>query len=292
MTPPPPSPDVSKGLALSLESSFLGFFAHAGFTAAVLGKGIRPQFLTGASSGSLIASLAAAGFSSGEIREVIFPSKFKWSFFEWPGIARGIGMMLWLRGACGLSSGKKVRRYLEGVFARRVTRIEDCPAGQLSIAVANLSKLSTEILTDGEIAAAVVASFSVPILMSPQKLPSGYCWDGGVANSCPFDHFADDPAVHTVITHHIEGNSVGSDWSSLAFRPRISDAFGRGHQLITNEMHGLRVRRLEDAGKRLIAVTTSCPRPGLFSRRKTLDQCYQAGYDSGSAFADKFLAGS
>lgn len=291
MAAPEPLPAPTPGLALSLESSYFGFYAHAGFAAALLAKGIRPTYLTGASSGSVIAMLLGAGFSTEEIRNIIFDPKLKWSFCEVRGLARGFAMMFYWPGVSGLTTANRARKHLATVLRDRAPNIEDCQFAEVSLAVANLDHLRTELVTEGDSASAMVASCAFPCLIAPQKLDRGYCWDGGVANSSPFLHYAEDDRVQTIITHHIHHPSIADRWNQPGFRPRIADTFARGHLLITEEIHRLHLQRMTDAGKRMLPVTTTTDRPGLFSRRASQHALYDAGWESGSTFAGQYLAG-
>ena len=56
-----------RGVALCLNSSFLGFFAHAGFLDALTGLGVRPVAISGASAGALVAGAHAAGLEPREL---------------------------------------------------------------------------------------------------------------------------------------------------------------------------------------------------------------------------------
>ena len=287
----PPPDDKIPGLALSFESSFFGFYAHAGFAAALLEKGIRPSFLTGASAGSLIAVLVGAGFTSEEIRTIIFSKSFKWGFWEAKSFLRGWAMSVYFPGVSGLSSGRHAVKHLAGVLRDRMPRLEDAKQGEVSIAVANLNKLTSEILTHGDSASAIVASCAVPVLIAPQKIGDHYYSDGGLANSSPFLHYADDPRVDTIITHHIRHTGRGDAWAKPAFKPRIADTLAVGHLLITEEIHRLHLERMKLAGKKMLPVTTITDRPGLFSGRKTQERCYELGWESGEQFAGDGLRG-
>jgi NTE family protein len=287
MHPPEPPPDSTPGLALSLESSFFGFYAHAGFAAGLLESGIRPQFFSGASAGSMISVFLAAGFSTREIRDIIFSRKFKWAFWELKSFARGFAMMLYWPGVAGLTSFRHAEKYFSGLLKDRAPNLEDCRHGEVSIPVANLKLLRTEILSQGNSAAAILASCAVPCLVSPQKLPSGYCWDGGIANSSPFLHYAEDPRVITIITHHIRHQGADDPWDSNDFKPRISDTLARGHHLIAREIHRLHLNEMRHSSKRMIPATTIADRPGLFSSVKTQVRCYDAGYEQAMRIREK-----
>lgn len=281
----PPRPEAIPDLALSLESSFLGFFAHAGFLGALGEAGLRPRHIAGASSGAIIAVLAGAGFDTAEIRKVIFDPVFRRSFWEWGSFPRMMGMTLWLRGATGFTSARKAIRYLESVLRDRAPRLEDATHAKVSVAVANLTANRTEIRTEGEAARAIIASCAFPVLVCPQKLGEEWFWDGGLADSCPFAHYAADPEVRTIIAHHLDHPDHAERWHVPGFVPRISDAFGRAHALITRELREHHVAAVRSAGKQLFPVTTMVTRPGLFAGNKVFEKCYEEGWKSGEKFA-------
>lgn len=286
---PAPPPEPIPGLALSLESSFLGFFAHAGFLGALLEAGLRPQHIAGASSGAIIAVLAGAGFDTAEIRKVIFNPVFRRSFWEWGSFPRMMGMTLWLRGATGFTSASKAIRHLESVLRDRCPRLESATHAKVSVAVANLSANRTEILTEGDAAKSIIASCAFPVLVCPQKLGGDWFWDGGLADSCPFAHYAADAEVSTIVAHHLDHPDHVERWKVPGFVPRISDAFGRAHSLITRELREYHVAAVRAAGKRLLPVTTMVKRPGLFSGKSVFEKCYEEGWNSGTEFAAGYL---
>lgn len=279
------TPDFTPGLALSLESSFFGFYAHAGFTAGLIENGVRPQFLTGASAGAMIAVLTGAGFSTEEIRSIIFSRKFKWAFWELKSFARGFAMMLAWPGVSGLTTFRDAKKYFTALLEDRAPNLEDCTHGEVTIPVANLNLMRTEILSTGDSAAAILASCAVPCLVAPQKLPSGYCWDGGLANSSPFLHYADDKRVGKIITHHIRHSGSKDLWTEPSYRPRISDTVSRAHHLIAAEIQRLHFQIMEISGTPIRSITSETPRPGLFSGNSLQSACYQVGYAS----AEKLL---
>lgn len=281
----PTPPEAIPGLALSLESSFLGFFAHAGFLGALIEAGLRPRHIAGASSGAIIAVLAGAGFDTAEIRKVIFDPVFRRSFWEWGSFPRMMGMTLWLRGATGFTSARKTIRYFESMLRDRAPRLEDATHARVAVAVANLTANRTEILTEGDAAKAIIASCAFPILVCPQKLGGDWFWDGGLADSCPFAHYAMDAEVGTIIAHHLDHPDHVERWGVPGFVPRISDAFGRAHALITRELREYHVATVRAAGKRLLPVTTMVTRPGIFAGNKVLEKCYEDGWKSGADFA-------
>jgi predicted acylesterase/phospholipase RssA len=53
-------------------SGFFGFFAHAGFLSAIRELKIQPSGYSGASSGAIIAAMAASKMSDEEIKNILF----------------------------------------------------------------------------------------------------------------------------------------------------------------------------------------------------------------------------
>ena len=65
-------PPTEAGIGVAFSSGFFGFFAHAGFLAAVRRLGIAPIAYAGASSGAIVAAMAASGMTDAAIRETLF----------------------------------------------------------------------------------------------------------------------------------------------------------------------------------------------------------------------------
>jgi NTE family protein len=258
----------------------MGFYGHAGFCAALEERGVRPGHVSGSSAGAMIAAFLGAGLGAAEIKQIVFDPAFRWSFWEWRSFLRGLGMTFVLPGAVGLSRAEKTRRYLSGVFARSRADLADFHP-KTHLAVANLSTLRSELVCTGDPTAALLASCAFPVMLCPVRLPQGTCMDGGVANSCPTAHYASVPEIRRVLTHSITHLGKREDWPSPQRRPRISEVFGRAHQLITNEFQALQEEKLRAAGVALDPYVTSVPRPGFFTGRGGMEGQYAAGYATG-----------
>jgi NTE family protein len=279
----------SPALAVSLESSFFGFYAHAGFCAGLEAASIRPAVYSGASSGAMVAALMGAGFSTDEVRELLFSKKFRLSFLEWRSVWMGIAMTFWLRGAHGLCNFKRARPLLQAHFAKKASRLENCSAPRAFIAVADLSEMKSRILDTGDIVEAVLASCSFPVLVGAQQFQGNYCWDGGLADSCPIAHYAEMPEITTIATHSIQHGADAPDpWKCPGARPRISELFGRGHQLITNELQAYQRAAVLAKGKTLTQMTTHTARPHMLASTRKLENCYSQGYETAGKLAASF----
>ena len=63
-------------IGVVFSSGFFGFFSHAGFLSAVRELKIKPSGYSGASSGAIIAAMAASEMSDYDIKNVLFISYY------------------------------------------------------------------------------------------------------------------------------------------------------------------------------------------------------------------------
>jgi NTE family protein len=258
----PPEPGGDPGLAVCLSSSFFGYYAHLGVLNAMEEAGLRPGRIAGASAGAMAGGLWAAGLRGEALEKVIYDFHFRRAFFDlgafyrWPGIFTGLA-------GAGLLSGVRMRRYLRRVLGER--RIEDLQSPRLEIAVANLTKSRNEVRSRGPLNDFLIASCAMPVLFQPQRIGGEEFLDGGVANETPFDHWLDDPSVHTIVVHQI---CHSTDMKGLPWRtPGV--VMGECHRLISGELLRRRIDHAEAAGKRLILLETQHDHPGLLHGGKS-----------------------
>lgn len=252
----PPESGHDPGLAVCLSSSFFGYYAHLGLLSAMEVAGLRPGRIAGASAGALAGGLWAAGLRGEALEKVIYDFHFRRAFFDlgafvrWPGIMTGLG-------GAGLLSGVRMRRYL----ARHLgsLRIEDLHNPRLEIAVANITKGRSEIRSHGPLNEFLIASCAMPVLFKPQRIEGDDFLDGGVAHETPFDHWLDDPAIHTIVVHRVNHTSTirGLPWRTPG------GILGECHTVAANELCRFRRRQAEASGKRLIFLETEHAHPGL-----------------------------
>jgi predicted acylesterase/phospholipase RssA len=271
-------------VAVSLQSSFLGFSTHAGFLNALLDSGIQPDKVSGSSSGALIASAYAGGFEQSQLKDFALSSKLKNSFWEWGSLLRipfVFGAYLCGGVIRGTSAVKHLRKALP------VALIENSPNAQLSIGVTNLTKMQRQIVARGEVAAYVVASCAVTPMIQAQKIDGELFIDGGFTDATPFEQWIDDPEIDTIIIHQIKFvPSVTSIWHKYT---NFISYWAAAHQIIENEVTALRIARAEAAGKRVIVHMSSTARPKFFSSRKHFEKNYQTAYEGWASSAGKLL---
>ena len=158
---------MSRRVALSFNSSFLGYFAHAGFLRALLASGVRPVAVGGASAGALVAGLFAAGIEPAEMLELFLSPELQTVFRE-PGAPwRGLATILNLPGHTGAIRGERAAALLRTKLGQR--RIEECTAARLSLSVTNLTEARTEAVTSGPLADLILASGAFPVSSLPVR---------------------------------------------------------------------------------------------------------------------------
>lgn len=244
------------GLAVSLSSSFFGYYAHLGLLSAMEELGMLPGRIAGASAGAMAGGLWASGLRGEALEKVIYDFHFRRAFFDlgafyrWPGILTGLA-------GSGLLSGVRLRRYLARCIGTQ--RIEDLRSPRLEIAVANLTTKRNEIRTRGPLNDFIIASCAMPVLFKTQRIDGEDFLDGGVANETPFEHWLEDASIHTIVIHRIQHSSDirGLPWETPG------GIMGACHAVTSNELFDHRLQRARELGKKLIILETRHDHPGL-----------------------------
>ena len=138
---------------LAMSSGFFGFFAHAGFVAALDELGLQPASYAGSSAGALVGACRASGLGVDEIRETFF-SLTKEDFWDPRRVPRG-----------GLLRGKlfrdKLRSMLKPTFR---------DADPIVISVFDVLSRQTRVRREGDLPLAVHASCAVPLMFEPDTI--------------------------------------------------------------------------------------------------------------------------
>jgi len=191
-------------LGVAFSSGFFGFFAHAGFLAAIREAEIRPSAYAGASSGAIVAAMAASGMSDGAIREMLFGLK-KTDFWDPdPWYVVLLNAIRLFRGYTGYLKGDGFARLLTRLPVRR---FEECDT-PLAISTTNLSQRKQTVFTGGDLIRAIQASGSVPILFKPVEMNGSLYLDGGITGKAPVEPLADLCELDRIIIHFIASNNV------------------------------------------------------------------------------------
>jgi len=186
-------------------SGFFGFFAHAGFLSALREVGVEPVGYAGASSGAILAAMAASGMSDEEIKESLFTLK-RFDFWDPDPLCFIMRKALGgFRGYTGYLQGGGYRRLLEGIPIRR---IEDSPV-PLVIVATNLTLRKEERFSKGPLPEALHASGAVPGLFKPAEIDGRLYVDGGMVNKAPVQALADRVRPDKIIVHFITSRNIG-----------------------------------------------------------------------------------
>ncbi len=258
-------------IAVSLGSSFLGVYAHAGFLAGLEEAGIAPHRIAGASAGALAGAFFGIGLRGEELKRTALDPALRWSFAD-PGMfwrLPGVLSSLW---SSGLFSGVRAVRHLRGILGER--NLSTLP---LDIAVTDAKSHHPIIMREGPLAELVMASCAVPALFTIQNVGAGRYLDGGIANETPFEHWLDDPEIGTILIHrirHEKGSGPTVNWET------VSTSISIAHDTACSELHRHRLELARLKGKRVIEVETLTPFPGLFSQKRA-PLCHERGYQTG-----------
>ncbi|MCZ8344067.1 MAG: patatin-like phospholipase family protein [Leptospira sp.] len=235
--------------ALCLKSSFFGFFAHAGFVRGLQEIGFKPGMVTGSSSGAMVGALYATGKDMSEFETLLLNLKKK-DFWEGNSltILRRLIQKGW-NGYSGVLTGNATRKLLSPYLGNK--RFSDLPI-QLGIAVSNLSKNKRELVVDGNVLDAVMASIAFPFLYEVQEMRGDEFLDGGIGDSEPIKEMILDPHIDRIIIHEINNNRPVS-------KNAIKRAFDASVNIIESETEDLKTLLAKEKGKKLIRLQTTTP---------------------------------
>jgi predicted acylesterase/phospholipase RssA len=239
--------------------------------------GVRASAISGASAGALVAGFLAAGKSAADTASLLRQHDLRRTLLDWGVPWRALGTVANRRGFTGAVSTDRALRLLREQLGDR--RIEDCLAPRLALSVTNLTAARSEIVTAGPLAEFVLASGAFPGLFAAREIAGAHYWDGGIANSLPFDPWLRDPAIDTILVHSVVNPS------ELALRNgdrrlRVAGAFNLSHQIICDELIRWKTEAARLAGQRLLFLRTEAPRPSLFTAHRLAASCIAAGLAS------------
>lgn len=196
--------DLPPRVGVAFSSGFFGFFAHAGFLAAIREAGIVPSAFAGASSGAIVAAMAASGMNDSAIRSMLFSLRKSdfWDPDPWHSVL--LMAIRLFRGYTGYLRGDGFARLLEKL---PVKTFEACNT-PLAISATDLTQKKEAVFTDGDLIKAIQASGSVPILFKPAEINGSLYSDGGITGKAPVEALAGLCELDTIIVHFIASDNV------------------------------------------------------------------------------------
>ena len=179
--------------------------AHIGALKALEEEGIQFDCVSGASSGSIVATMYALGYTSDEMWEMFKNYAKKIKYFEWKNILKLVWGLLFKRKIVidGLNSGKVIEKIIKEICSKnQIENINEIKM-PLMISMVGLQngtvyiasskevrgKLlldNTKYITDIPIATAVRASCSFPVVFSPCTYDGIQLIDGGTRENLPW----------------------------------------------------------------------------------------------------------
>lgn len=171
----------------AMSSGFFGFFAHAGFLAALEEEGIAPNAFAGSSAGALISACAAAGLSANNARDALFAIRRQDFWDPRPGL--------------GLLKGRAFHRELHRLLP--VHTFADTER-RVVMSAFDVRTRSTHVLSSGSLLDAVRASCCVPAMFQPVTIGGRSYLDGGILDR---PGLAGVKSGTRVLYHHLASRS-------------------------------------------------------------------------------------
>ncbi|MCB1173801.1 MAG: patatin-like phospholipase family protein [Leptospiraceae bacterium] len=248
------------GIGLCLNSCYFGFFAHTGFLLELHRSGLPLRHVSGCSAGALVAGAYAGGIAPERLAHLVLRPDLWQYFLEWQ-LPWNLGRLLLNRPqASGILNGHR----LKGLLAKELEarHIEDCAHPRLSIAACNMTHTRQQLLEQGPIADAIMASLAVPGMFQAQDFAGDLYWDGGIGDPLPVECFLDDPEVRVVILHVARNGRAQSKGRRSPQALRFWSAIRRTPDIMESELIRLKIELLIAAGKEVWLFETRTPKSG------------------------------
>lgn len=189
---------------LSLSGGGIKAAAHIGALKAFEEQGIKFECVSGASSGSIIATMYALGYSSDEMWKMFREFSTKIKYYKWTMILKLIIGVIFERQIIidGLNTGKDIENIVENIcLQNKIENINEIKMPLListvdlqtgTVYMASSKEMRTEFsdktkyITDIKVSKAVRASCSYPVVFSPCKYKNIQLIDGGVRENLPW----------------------------------------------------------------------------------------------------------
>lgn len=189
---------------LSLSGGGIKAAAHIGALKAFEEEKIKFDCVSGASSGSIIATMYALGYSSDEMWKLFKKYYKKIKYVEWKQVIKMILGLIFTRRLVidGLNSGKVIEKIINEIckksYVENINEIKmplmismvDLQKGTVYIASSQEKRKvlqdNTKYISDIPIATAVRASCSFPVVFSPCKFDGLQLIDGGTRENLPW----------------------------------------------------------------------------------------------------------
>lgn len=270
-------------LGIALSGGGIRGISHAGALKAMEDHGIKIDMIGGTSSGSLVASLYAMGYSPYYI--YILFKRYAKDIMETSSmpVISGIGNFMLNKKVCiaGLKTGENIEKAYDNIAEKKgIRKIADITKMPLVIPAVDVksskeyiftnqipekSKNSTQYITDISIGKAVRASSSFPAIFCPCDFKTHKFLDGGILDNIPVMEVKKQGA-DKVIAINFKADDVDSNSNMMDIAMRTIDIMG-------NKISEKSLAQSD------LVLTISTDKTGLLEVEK-LDECYQYGYQA------------
>jgi NTE family protein len=190
-------PDNNITYGISLSGGGARGLAHIGVLAALEECGINPKVIAGSSMGAIIGAFYASGKTPAEMLEIARKESlfklFKWKFPKGGMLSLGV---------------------LEELLRENIAKDSfSILKKELFIVVSNLTKAEKEVISNGKLFRAVLASASIPIIFEPQIINGNTYVDGGLFDDLPVDSLVN--RCDRIIASHVNYNGPDPELDSM-----------------------------------------------------------------------------
>ncbi|MFH0870588.1 MAG: patatin-like phospholipase family protein [archaeon] len=219
---------MAKKIGLVLGSGGMRGLAHISVIEYLVSLGVHPDYVAGASIGSIIGALYCAGKMDDFKRDFFSMTKAQVIKYFYPALSKS-----------GLLNADKIIDYIREYIPDDAL-IEDLKV-PLAIVATNYSTGTAVVFRKGKILTAVRASISIPGVFIPVSYNGSLLVDGGVINPLPIDVVKEmgaeiiiavnlQPAVHKRSARDAEKNKASASSVSL-LKPKYVEMIKRSWKL-------------------------------------------------------------
>ena len=269
---------------LSLSGGGIKAAAHIGALKAFEEEKIKFDCVSGASSGSIIATMYALGYSSDEMWKLFKKYYKKIKYVEWKQVIKMILGLIFTRRLVidGLNSGKVIEKIINEIckksYVENINEIKmplmismvDLQKGTVYIASSQEKRKvlqdNTKYISDIPIATAVRASCSFPVVFSPCKFDGLQLIDGGTRENLPWKglkEYGADEVYGIAFDTILEKNQCCKNMIEVAARAM--------------ELQGIELANYEKEG--IDHLITICLKKVALLDSNQIDVLYKMGYE-------------
>lgn len=269
-------------LGLSLSGGGIKGVSHIGAIKALEEAGFKFDYISGTSSGSIVATLYACGYKTDEIYSIFKKYAKSIKYVDLTNVKKLVKNIIKGRGfeIDGLNSGLTIKKLINEVCAKKGIRNINQVKMPLLIPAVNISNeelyvFSNNIvrnkgeeinyINDIDIGSAVQASCSYPGIFSPCKIGDNLLVDGGIAENLPWretKRAGADKVLSIVFTEETPKSCCKN----------IYEVLNKSFSILCHELY----KYEWDGTDYLLKITE--PSVGLLETSK-MDKMYQNGYN-------------